>query len=121
VGGITKLEIADGRATAECPIEGGKEIIEVPLPAVFTAQKGLNEARVPLITGVMKAMKVQIPKTIPAELGLSPEEIGVAGSKVRVEQYLRSKTRPPVHFIPGEAKEAAAEAVRILVDEVRVV
>ena len=121
VGGITKLEIADGRATAECPIEGGKEIIEVPLPAVFTAQKGLNEARVPLITGVMKAMKVQIPKTTPGDLGLSPEEIGVAGSKVRVEQYVHPKKRPPVHFIPGEAKEAAAEAVRILVDEVRVV
>jgi len=121
VGEIIKLDIADGKATAECPIEGGKEIIEVPLPAVFTAQKGLNEPRVPLITGVMKAMKVQIPKVTPGDLGLSAEDIGVSGSRVRVELYLHPKKRPPVKLIPGEAKEAAAEAVRILVDEVRVI
>jgi electron transfer flavoprotein beta subunit len=121
VGGITKLDIADGKATAESPVEGGKAVVEVPLPAVFTAQKGLNEARVPLITGVMKAMKAQIPKVTPNELGLSTEEIGKAGSKVRIEQYLPPKKRAGVHFIPGDAGEAAAEAVRILVDEVRVI
>ncbi|HUJ89714.1 MAG TPA: electron transfer flavoprotein subunit beta/FixA family protein [Syntrophorhabdales bacterium] len=121
VGGITKLDIADGKATTEFPVEGGKTVAEVPLPAVFTAQKGLNEARVPLITGVMKAMKVQIPKVTPQELGLSAEEIGKAGSKVRIVKYLPPKKRAGVHFIPGDAGEAAAEVVRILVDEVRVI
>lgn len=116
VGGITKLEIAEGKATAECPIEGGKEVIEVPLPAVFTATKGLNEPRVPLITGVMKAMKAQIPRLAPADLGLDPAQLGVAGSKVRIERYLPSKKRPSVQMIKGDAKEAAAEAVRILVE-----
>ena len=121
VGGITKLEIADGKATAESPVEGNKAVVEVPLPAVFTAQKGLNEARVPLITGVMKAMKVQIPKVTPNELGLSAEDLGKAGSKVRIERYLPPKKRAGVHLITGDAKEAAAEAVRILADEVRVI
>jgi hypothetical protein len=36
-------------------------------------------------------------------------------------QYLPPKKRAGVHFIPGDAKEAAGEAVRILVDEVRVI
>ena len=121
VGGVTKLDIADGKAVAECPIEGGKEIMEVPLPAVFTTQKGLNEPRVPLITGVMKAMKVQIPKMTAADLGLSPDELGQAGSKVRIERYLPPKKRPSIHLIPGEPKEAAAEAVRILLEDVRVI
>jgi electron transfer flavoprotein beta subunit len=116
VGGITKLEIADGKAIAECPIEGGKEVIEVPLPAVFTATKGLNEPRVPLITGVMKAMKAQIPRLMPADLGLDPAELGAAGSKVRIERYLPSKKRPSVQMIKGDGKGAAAEAVRILVE-----
>ena len=75
----------------------------------------------PLITGVMKAMKAQIPKITPAELGLSPEELGKGGSKVRIERYFPSKKRAGVQLIPGEAKEAAAEAVRILADEVRVI
>jgi electron transfer flavoprotein beta subunit len=121
LGGVTKLDIAGGKAVAECPIEGGKEIMEVPLPAVFTTQKGLNEPRVPLITGVMKAMKVQIPKMTAADLGLSPDELGQAGSKVRVERYFPPKKRPPIHLISGEPKGAAAEAVRILLEDVRVI
>ncbi len=121
VGGVTKLEIVDGKATAESPVEGNKAVVEVSLPAVFTTTKGLNEARVPLITGVMKAMKVQIPKVTPKDLGLSGEELGKAGSKTRIERYLPPKKRAGVHLIPGDAKEAAAEAVRILADEVRVI
>jgi len=120
VGGITKLEIADGKAIVESPVEGSKVTVEVSLPAVFTTTKGLNEPRVPLITGVMKAMKVQIPKMSAQDLGLSPEETGKAASKVRIERYLAPKKRAGVHLIPGDAREAAAEAVRILADEVRV-
>jgi electron transfer flavoprotein beta subunit len=116
VGGIVKLDIADGKATAECTIEGGREVVEVPLPAVFTAERGLNEPRTAPITGVMKAMRTPIPKATPADLGLSPEEIGAAGSKVRIVKYLAPRKRPPVTIIPGEPSEAAVEAVRILVE-----
>ena len=120
-GGIMKLDINDGRATAECAIEGGREILEIPLPAVFTAQKGLNEPRVALITGVMKAMKATIPRITPQDLGLSPDDVGTAGSKVKVEKYLPPKKRPKVQMITGEPAEAAVEAVRILMDVERVV
>jgi electron transfer flavoprotein beta subunit len=44
---VTKLEVADGKATAHREIEGAEEVIEVPLPAVITAQKGLNGALAP--------------------------------------------------------------------------
>lgn len=121
VGGIVKLDIADGRAVAECLTEGGREIIEVELPAVFTAQKGLNEPRVPMITGVMKAMKAQIPRVTPEDLGLRPGQIGAAGSKVRIDRYFPPKKRPKVRLIPGEPAQAAAEAVRILTEEERVI
>lgn len=120
VGGVMKLEIADGKAIAECPTEGGKEVIEAILPALFTAQKGLNEPRVPLITGVMKAMKTQIPKMTPADLGISASEIGTGGAKVRIVRYHAPKKRPAVQMIPGEAEEAAIEAARILIDVERV-
>jgi electron transfer flavoprotein beta subunit len=120
-GGVVKLDISEGKARAECAIEGGREIMEVPLPAVFTAQKGLNEPRVALITGVMRAMKATIPRITPQDLGLSPEEIGTAGSKVRIEKYVPPKKRPKVQMIAGEAAEAAVEAVRILMDVERAV
>ncbi|MDD5007168.1 MAG: electron transfer flavoprotein subunit beta/FixA family protein [Syntrophorhabdaceae bacterium] len=119
-GGITKLDVADGNATIECPVEGAKETIEVNLPAVFTAQKGLNEPRVPPIMGVMKAMKATIPRVTPADLGISPEEAGASGSKVKTGRYFHPKKRAAVQMIPGEPNEAAVEAVRILMDVERI-
>ena len=117
VGVIIKLDVADGKATAESALEGVAEVIEVALPAIFTAQKGLNEPRVPLITGVMKAMKVQIPRVIPDDLGVSKD----AGQKTSVVRYLPPKKRPAVQFIEGEPAQAAAEIVRILADVERAI
>ena len=120
VGGIVKLEVADGRAVAEVAVEGGTETVEVPLPALFTAQKGLNEPRVPLITGVMKAMKAQIARASAADLGLTAAQTGRQGSQVNVVQYSLPRKKPAVQIIPGTPAEAAREAVRILVDVERV-
>lgn len=121
VGVVVKLDIADGKAVAESAFEGAREVIEVALPAVFTAQKGLNEPRVPLITGVMKAMKVQIPKLTVEDLGLTRDMAGPGGSKTKILQYLPPKKRPAVQFIEGEPAHAAAEAVRILTEVERVI
>ncbi|MCG2739244.1 MAG: electron transfer flavoprotein subunit beta/FixA family protein [Syntrophaceae bacterium] len=120
VGGIVKLDVADGRAVAEVAVEGGKETVEVQLPALFTAQKGLNEPRVPLITGVMRAMKAQIARATAADLGLATAQAGRPGSKVKVVQYSPPKKKPAVQIIPGAPREAAIEAVRILMDVERV-
>ncbi len=38
-------------------IEGGQAVVEVPLPAVFSAQKGLNEPRYASLPGIMKARR----------------------------------------------------------------
>jgi electron transfer flavoprotein beta subunit len=94
--------------------------VEIPLPALFTAHKGLNEPRMPLVTNVMKAMRAVIPRIAPAELGVSIEEIGAAGSKVRVSKYRQPKKRRKVQMIAGEAPVAAVEAARILVEVERV-
>jgi len=121
VGVVVKLDISDGKAVVESSLEGAKEVVEVALPAVFTAQKGLNEPRVPLITGVMKAMKVQIPKVAVEDLGLTKDVAAPENSKTKIVRYLPPKKRPAVQLIPGEAREAAAEAVRILIDVERVI
>ncbi len=42
---VVKLELGDGTFRAEREIEGGSEVVEGALPAVVTAQKGLNEPR----------------------------------------------------------------------------
>ena len=57
VSAIAVLEIAEGQGRAEREIEGGVEVVEFALPAVITAEKGLNEPRYPALRGIMMAKK----------------------------------------------------------------
>jgi electron transfer flavoprotein beta subunit len=121
VGNIVRLDVNEGKAVAESAMEGGREIVEVLLPAVFTAERGLNEPRTPPITGVMRAMRATITRATPADLGLSIEQTGLEGAKVRIDRYGSPRKRPEVRLIPGEPSEAAAEAARLLIDVEKVI
>lgn len=57
VGAISTLELADGKGVAHREVEGGVEVVEFSLPAVLTADKGLNEPRYPALRGIMQAKK----------------------------------------------------------------
>src|SRR5881296_706030 len=53
---VAHLEIEGMKGVAEREIEGGVEVVEFPLPAVLTTDKGLNEPRYPALKGII-AMK----------------------------------------------------------------
>ncbi|MBS1589011.1 MAG: electron transfer flavoprotein subunit beta/FixA family protein [Bacteroidetes bacterium] len=55
VGFATKLDLADSVATVSREIEGGEEIDKAPLPLVVSCQKGMAEARIPNMRGIMAA------------------------------------------------------------------
>ncbi|MBK8605588.1 MAG: electron transfer flavoprotein subunit beta/FixA family protein [Chitinophagaceae bacterium] len=50
-----KLELTGTKATLTREIEGGEEICEAELPLVVSAQKGMAEARIPNMRGIMAA------------------------------------------------------------------
>nr|MDQ3048959.1 electron transfer flavoprotein beta subunit/FixA family protein [Bacteroidota bacterium] len=52
---VTKLEVASNVATIEHDIDGGTEVVECPLPLVLSANKGMAEARIPNMRGIMAA------------------------------------------------------------------
>jgi electron transfer flavoprotein beta subunit len=51
----SKLDVNGNVATIERDIEGGKEVIEVNTPFVLSAAKGMAEARIPNMRGIMAA------------------------------------------------------------------
>ena len=51
----SKLEVNGSTATIEREIEGGVEVIEVAIPFVLSAAKGMAEARIPNMRGIMAA------------------------------------------------------------------
>jgi electron transfer flavoprotein beta subunit len=50
-----KLDVADNVATCEREVTGGMEVLEVNLPAVISAAKGMAEQRIPNMRGIMAA------------------------------------------------------------------
>ncbi len=120
---VSKLEIdADARvARAERDIEGGKEVIETPLPAVITAQKGLNEPRYPSFRGIRQARRKPFALWNVADVGLESAEVGLAGAKLHVVEVLPPPERAPGRIISGEPAEAAKEVARLLREDAKVI
>ncbi len=72
---VTHLEIGEGKLTAHREIEAAEEVLEAPLPAIVTAQKGLNEPRYSSLKGIMAAKKVAVDTKSVTDLGLDEGDI----------------------------------------------
>lgn len=55
VSNASKLDISGNTATLERDIQGGEEVIEVEMPFVASAAKGMAEQRIPNMRGIMAA------------------------------------------------------------------
>jgi electron transfer flavoprotein beta subunit len=97
-------------------VEGGLEIFELPLPAVVSAQKGLNEPRYPTLKGIMGAKKKEIKDVKAAELGVSP-----GNPQLAVKNLEALPPRPPGRVISGDVKDAVKELVRALREEAKAI
>lgn len=119
---VIKEEISDAKITCESVSEGGTVVTEASLPMLFTAQRGLNEPRYPSLPGIMKAKKKPIDVKTIADIGVDAAEVGAANNKVRVVGLSYPPKRTAVRMIEAEnADEQAADLVRILKEEVKVI
>lgn len=116
---VTKLELEAGKATATREIDDGVEIIEVPLPAIFTAQQGLAEPRYPSMKGIMQAKKKPLDRIALGDLGL--DESVVDGAKVKIVEITLPVPRKGGKIIEGEPAEATQQVVQLLRSEAKVV
>ncbi|AET68725.1 electron transfer flavoprotein, beta subunit [Desulfosporosinus orientis DSM 765] len=115
VSSVLKLEIAGTLATITREIDGGTELIEVSLPVVVTAQKGLNEPRYPSVAGIMKAKKKPLKTMTLADLGFSAGDL-----KMVINQYSLPTPRKAGRKIDGDAAQAASELAKLLREEAKV-
>ncbi len=121
---VTKLEMSEDRSklVARRRVEGGDEIVDVKLPAVVTCEKGLNEPRYASLPGIMKAKKKEIRKIGLSDLGgLTPQDVGAAGSATKVVGYAALPERSACRMIAGEPAQQAAELVRALHEEAKAI
>ena len=113
-----KVEVQEGKATVEREIEAARETWETSLPAVISAQKGLNEPRYASLKGIMAAKKKPLEVKDAAALGLDP---GALAPKTRVLAMELPPARPPVRMIEGDPDTQARELIRLLHEEAKVI
>ena len=66
----SKVEIADGKAIVTREVDGGLQTLELPLPAVVTADLRLNTPRFTALPNIIKARSKPLARTSAAELGV---------------------------------------------------
>jgi electron transfer flavoprotein beta subunit len=106
---VSKLELSEGRGTAQRELEGAREIVEFPLPAVLTIDEGLNRERLPSLRGIMAAKKKP----------LEVKPVTLAESRVTVRRLELPPERAAGRII-GEGPAAVSELVRLLQTEAKV-
>lgn len=106
---VVKLEQKDGKLYAEREVEGGLVVVELPLPCVVAAQKGLNEPRYASLKGIMAAKKKPI------------DEVAADFGTIQVEamQVLPKPDRQPGQIL-GHGVDAIPALIQKLREEAKV-
>jgi electron transfer flavoprotein beta subunit len=90
--GTRKLTVDGGTLTAERQTEEGYEVVTAATPAVVSVWDTINEPRYPSFKGIMAAKKKPLETLSLADLGIAPDEVGLAGATSTV---LEAAKRPP--------------------------
>jgi electron transfer flavoprotein beta subunit len=107
---VTMLEVSDGKIKADRQIEGGFEKIECSLPAIVTAQRGLNEPRYASLKGIMAAKKIQIEE----------RSVTIPDDKIEIIEINYPPEKPPGKIV-GQGIDAVPELIRLLREEAKVI
>ena len=106
---VAELEAEEGKVVAHREIEGGVEIIELPLPALVTTTKGKHEPRYPSLKGIMAAKKKP----------LEEKDAQVPAPRLKIKSLTPPAERAAGRII-GNGADAVPELVRVLKEEAKV-
>ncbi|MEC0091723.1 electron transfer flavoprotein subunit beta/FixA family protein [Paenibacillus macquariensis] len=111
VSSIIKIDVSSDHAIVLRDSEGDTETVKVTLPALFTAQQGLNEPRYPSLPGIMKAKKKPFHHLSLDDLGLTSSEI-IAKTE-RISLFL-PPSRNSGQILQGKLNQQVSQLVHLL-------
>ena len=112
VGNVVEIAAVDGtKRTAHRNGDAGKEVVEVTLPALLTANDSLNEPRLASLRGIMAAKKKEL-RHVAAPPAVDRQTI--------MALYVPEKGKQ-TRMIEGPPAEAAKALIRLLREEARAI
>ncbi len=113
---ISKMTLVGNVLTVEREIEGGtKEVVELSLPALIGANKGLNMPRYASLPGIMKAKKKVL-----KDYDLSALGVDAGQARLRYSNFKLPPEKPAVKMLSGDAAAQSHELARMLREEAKV-
>jgi electron transfer flavoprotein beta subunit len=116
------VELTDDSITLLRAMDGNVQTVRVPLPAVISVSKEINEPRYPNFLGVRKASRLQIPATGAGDVpGVALEQVGAISAHIDWTNIRKPPARVSrCEFVSGtNAAEQAANLVeRLIADKV---
>ncbi len=110
-------EISKDKAKVERMTEEGYDIVETPLPCLFTVVKEINTPRLPSLKGKMRAKSMAITKWTADDIAAAEKNIGLDGSPTRVIKIFTPPPRKGGEIIKGQdASEIAGKVAGLLKD-----
>ena len=123
LGLAVSIEVTNGKVNIERPVEGARVTLEATLPALVTVggAHAVWNPRYASLPGIMKAKKKPLELKALADLGLSGDEVGTQGAKMKVTAMELPRERQAGRILEGETAEKAKELVRLLHEEAKVI
>ncbi len=113
---VSTLNVDGDNVIAQSESGGGeKQVIEMNLPCVIGATKGLNDPRYPKFPDIMKAKKKEI-----KQIDLSDFGIDVTLGKVTIENLEPVPERSGAKMLEGSVDDQVTELVKILKEDEKV-
>ncbi|MEO8885383.1 MAG: electron transfer flavoprotein subunit beta/FixA family protein [Mucilaginibacter sp.] len=101
---VKKIDINGQEATVEREIEGGKEILTIPLPIVAGAAEGVAEPKIPNMRGIMSARTKPLAVVEPVEVKLIEEVISYELPEPRGQVKLAANAEQLAELLHAEAR-----------------
>jgi electron transfer flavoprotein beta subunit len=86
-------------------MDDGYDLLEVPIPALITVVKDINEPRIPSLKGKMKAKKAQITVLNSVDIEADPNLLGLKGSPTQVVKVFAPELNSNREMITGTIDE----------------
>jgi electron transfer flavoprotein alpha subunit len=106
-----KME-GNGKVVAKRIIEGGYQMMKLPVPCVISLTPTGIPPRKPSLSGAIKARNLKITTFGIADIGLGTEKIGIDGSPTIVAKVVNIVSeRPPITMSEGHSEAAMVESL----------
>jgi electron transfer flavoprotein beta subunit len=106
VANATGFQLSGTTATVKREIEGGEETVEAALPLVVSCQKGMAEARIPNMRGIMAARTkpLKVAEPVPVEALTKFTEFQLPPAKAGVKLVSADNAEELVRLLHDEAR-----------------